>query len=281
VLGLRAIVPTVGTAPRVVDSGTDAQFREAALADGLDPDAHFVGGYVDHEWRHARPILLAYVGSLQGKEVLEFGCHLGATAIICATLGALVTGVDIDSAVLGLARLNADRFGLSNRILFQHVEDTRYLPFGSEQFDLVTCNSVLEYVPHRQLREILREIDRVLRPGGVVAILSTSSRLAPREVHSHKLLVNWIPRALDRFLPAGKIRRGLWPWELRAGFAGYEDLTAADWGAAYVAAKREAGFSPMRLRVLAMANRLLAPVGFHAGVATASFSMMLRKPARG
>lgn len=271
----------VGTAPRVVDAGTNAKFREAALGRGLDPDAHFVGGYVDREWRHARPILLGYVGSLQGKEVLEFGCHSGATAIVCAALGALVTGVDIDDAVLGLARLNADRFGLSDRIRFQHVEDTRYLPFGSEQFDLVTCNSVLEYVPHGQLADILREIDRVLRPGGVVAILGTSNRLAPREGHSRTLLVNWIPRALDRFLPAAKMRRGLWPWEVRAGFAGYEDLTAADWGAAYVAAKREAGFSPMRLRMLAMANRLLVPVGFHAGIATAFCSMMLRKRDRG
>jgi SAM-dependent methyltransferase len=76
------------------------------------------------------------------------------------------------------------------------------------------CNSVLEYVRPDQLAAIVGELRRVLKPGGRLLVTGTSSRLSPKEVHSGRWLVNYLPRRIDSWL--GRCRqRGLDPFRLR------------------------------------------------------------------
>ena len=62
-----------------------------------------------------------------------------------AHFGARVTAVDISPACLEMARLNTKRYG-SAAIRFRPVREGERLPFADGEFDVVTCNSVLEYV---------------------------------------------------------------------------------------------------------------------------------------
>lgn len=145
----------------------------------------------------------------RGPELIQFG----ATSVVLAALGASVLAVNVDAEAIALARLNVQRYGLANSIDIRHVADTRQLPISDGTMDIVSCNSVLEYVPHDILPAVQREIARVLRPGGAILIMSTSSRLCPREVHSGVLGPNWLPRFVNR-ITGRSPQRGVWPWEL-------------------------------------------------------------------
>lgn len=252
---------------KIEDQEADARFRRLAVQGGLNPDDPWVGGYVDYEWTHARYIFEPLIP--RGPRVLEFGCNVGATSVVLARLGADVTGVDVNAWCVELARANAGRYGV--RADFLHLEDTRRMPFETASFDLVSSNSVLEYVPRHMLGEVQREIDRVLKPEGLVVVTGTSSRLWPKEVHSRRWS-NWIPRS---WAPA--LQRGISPWQVRSGFVRYEDLGVSDRGRWLIEAKRQMGFPVWSCRLMRLAGTALAPLGVSAGMLTPSIALLLRK----
>ncbi len=216
---------------------------------GLNPSDVWVGGYVDYEWNHLPLILEAYKIDPRDLCILEFGCNIAASATVLAHLGAKVCAIDVSPALLPLARLNAERYGFPD-IDFFCVSDTRTLPFMDGQFDLVICNSVLEYVETEHTASVQREIDRIVKVGGKIFLQGTSNRLWPREVHSRRWFVNYVPRAADRFL--GKpLQRGIWPWTARHGFGPhYKNLDAADGGTAFLESRFRMGGPSKAIRAL-------------------------------
>lgn len=267
--------------PQVVDPAADERFRTLALGMGLDPDNIWVGGYVDYEWVHSRYVFQLACNRLEGAEVLEFGCNYGATAIILATLGAKVTAIDVNADYVNLAKANAARYGLADRIDFFHVVDSTHLSFPDARFRYITCNSVLEYVPPSLLPAVQQEIHRLLQPEGRLIILGTSNRLWPREIHSRRWLTNYLPRWLDRLLfPAGAPERGLFPWEIVNNFnrmGRYINRDARDGGAIYVGARAHMGMGGAKLRLLRVTNRLLSGIGLSVGLITPSIALILDK----
>jgi len=269
--------PSGAEAPEVVDQAADAEFRRAAHALGWDPDSLWVGGYVQYEWDHARHVFETCTTPIRGAKVLEFGCNFGATSVVLAALGASVIAVDVDSEAIDLARLNAQRYGVLTHIDIRHVADTRQLPIDDGTIDIVSCNSVLEYVPHDILPEVQGEIARVLRPGGTILITGTSSRLWPREVHSGVFGPNWLPRFVDK-LTARSPQRGVWPWELLNGFGpGFENADRVDACRSYLEAKHRMGLSPGRLNVLRAMARITTLLRVTPGLLTPSISVNLLK----
>jgi SAM-dependent methyltransferase len=264
------------SAPTVKDADADRRFHECARRHGWDPDDPFVGGYVDWEWQHSRHAYDDLFTSVRGKRILEFGCHFGGTAIVLATLGAEVTAVDVDPQFAELTRLNAERHGLRDHIRVLHVPDTSRMPFEDGEFDLVSCNSVLEYVPPRILGSVQRELDRVLSPRGFIVILGTSNRLWPREIHSQRWLMNYVPHPLRRLFP-GRTVESVFPWELRRGFGDYVDILQRDRGRLIVDLKAKMGVRSSRLKVFTAANRVLGSFGVHVGFVSPTITMVLQK----
>lgn len=263
----------------VTSPESDTQFRRLARSMGLIPEDKWVGGYVQYEWEHARHIFASYGISLAGKRVLEFGCNLGATSIVMAALGAEVVGVDVDASMVRLAQANADRYGVAPQIRFMQLNDTTQLPFPDQYFDLVTCNSVLEYVSAQQLASVQKTLDRVLRAGGVLLVTGTSNRLWPREVHSRGWRGNYCPAWLDQwFSPQRPPQRGVFPWTIRFGFGRYQNLDWQDRAHAYLMARRRMGMNSGSYRLLQLAAPLLHLIGLTPGLLTPSISIALRKP---
>jgi 2-polyprenyl-3-methyl-5-hydroxy-6-metoxy-1,4-benzoquinol methylase len=262
--------------PRVVDERADARFRRLVNSVGKDPDDPWIGGYFDYEWERARHIFETALASLEGAKVLEFGCNYGATSIVLATLGARVVGVDIDDFVVTVARENVARYGMSDRVELVAYEDTSRLSFSNATFDHVVCNGVLEYVGADSLRDVQREIDRVLRPGGLIFVAGTSNRLAPKEIHSGRWLINYLPQAFDAWTANPPHQRGVPPWRIRYGFGNYENLDWLDHGRAYLEARRRFQ-SPRDHRLLRIAHRCARCLGITFGLLTPSISVRLRK----
>lgn len=258
----------------IADAEADQRFREALKDLKFDFNDPWIGGYVDYEWSHGRHVFEQY--ELAGKRVLEFGSNIGGTATVLAALGAQVTTLDVDANYVRLARLNTARYGMGDRVQVHHIPDTRTLPFDTASFDVVTTISVLEYVNPAHLAQVQQEIDRVLKPGGLIFVSGTSNRLWPREVHYRTWLVNYLPRFVDPWIWGRPVQRGLWPWQLRFGFGRYANVDAEERGVRYMTAKsRIAGRPSSPLRTALTAT--LSAIGLPPGLLTPSIAVVLQK----
>jgi len=133
-------------------------------SDDNDYDA-FAHAYADsnetNAWNagYERPAVLALVGDVAGRRVLDAGCGAGAHSAALVARGAEVTGVDSSAALLAIA---ADR--LQDVAAFRHADLREPLPFDAGSFDLVLASLVMHYMP--DWGPTLREFRRVLAPGG-------------------------------------------------------------------------------------------------------------------
>lgn len=111
------------------------------------------------------PEALGYA-STGGLDVLDVGCGQGIDVVEYARAGARVTGIDLTPRHLELARSHVAALGLPAEIV---SGDAEHLPFDDASFDRVSSNGVLHHTP--DMPAALREIRRVLRPGGEARIL--------------------------------------------------------------------------------------------------------------
>jgi SAM-dependent methyltransferase len=95
------------------------------------------------------------------KEVLEVGCGAAVDLARFAKGGAHVTGVDLASSAIDLARANFAQQGLAGRF---EIADGEQLPFAAGSFDLVYAHGVVQYTANPQ--SLVDECYRVLRSGG-------------------------------------------------------------------------------------------------------------------
>ncbi|HSX89291.1 MAG TPA: bifunctional 2-polyprenyl-6-hydroxyphenol methylase/3-demethylubiquinol 3-O-methyltransferase UbiG [Pseudomonas sp.] len=128
-----------------------------------------------------------------GLQVLDVGCGGGLLSEEFAALGCQVTGIDPSEPTLQAAREHARKGGLNIRYLSGRGEA---LPFEDRSFDLVCCCDVFEHV--EDLDAVLREIGRVLKPGGVL-LFDTINRTRRSKLVAIKLAQDWPP---TRFIPA-------------------------------------------------------------------------------
>lgn len=100
--------------------------------------------------------------------ILDIGCGPGTITADLAELvpEGKVTGVDAVEAVLERARAHvAGRSGITNCTF--EVADANALPYPDDSFDVVFCHQVLQHVQNPV--GILKEMQRVAKPGGIVA----------------------------------------------------------------------------------------------------------------
>jgi 2-polyprenyl-6-hydroxyphenyl methylase / 3-demethylubiquinone-9 3-methyltransferase len=157
-----------------------------------------------------------------GLQVLDVGCGGGLLAEEFARLGCAVTGVDPSQESLTAAGEHAATQGLA--IGYQRGSGEA-LPFADDSFDVVYCCDVLEHV--NDLRQVIAETARVLKPGGVY-LYDTINRTPRSRLVIIKLLQEWRWTALmpprlhdwDRFIRPAELARlleqhGLQPGGLR------------------------------------------------------------------
>lgn len=99
----------------------------------------------------------------RGKDVLDLGCAGGFMAEALDTRGAVVTGIDPAKDAIAAARAHARQ---TERNIRYDIGVGEALPYDNASFDAVVCVDVLEHV--RDLGQVMREIARVLRPGGIL-----------------------------------------------------------------------------------------------------------------
>jgi ubiquinone biosynthesis O-methyltransferase len=83
--------------------------------------------------------------ALTGKSLLDAGCGGGILSEAMASLGAVVTGIDMGEAALGVARLHLKESGL--QVDYQQATTEQFAETHADRFDVVTCLELLEHVP--------------------------------------------------------------------------------------------------------------------------------------
>jgi ubiquinone/menaquinone biosynthesis C-methylase UbiE len=107
------------------------------------------------------------------RRILDVGCGTGALAVAAAGRwpSLLVDGVDASDGMLAIARRELDERPplVRDRVAYTRADADR-LPFDDGTFDVVVSAFVLQLVPSRP--RALREMRRVLRPGGRLAFVT-------------------------------------------------------------------------------------------------------------
>ena len=112
-----------------------------------------------HNAFYDRPNTLSLLPDITGKRVLDAGCGPGKYAEILLAQGAQVVGVDLSPKMIEEA---IKRNG--NQGEFRVYDLTKPLDYADEEFDVVLCPLVLEYI--YDWLPVFKEFYRVLKPSG-------------------------------------------------------------------------------------------------------------------
>jgi ubiquinone/menaquinone biosynthesis C-methylase UbiE len=171
--------------------------------------------------RKARMIGLDEVAIRPGEKVLEVAVGPGATFVEILRRvgpGGEAAGVDLSPRMLDRTRERAARAGW--RGVGVREADARRLPFSDGAFDVLYNSYMLDLIPLGEMPVVLGEFLRVLKPGGRLALVNFSKRVAGRrtlwERFYEALPRRWVPWVTGGCRPvvmAGAVER-----------AGFRDL---------------------------------------------------------
>ena len=160
---------------------------------------------------------------LTGLSVLDIGCGLGGIDVHLVKRhgAAMVSGIDVDQALIDRCDLLAQKYEVTAQIEFICVEPGP-LPFGNASFDIVTSKDSIIHIPDK--KELAADVYRVLEPGGWFV---ASDWLAGYEGEpSHEMKEYLVTEGLDFGLASAKTYLEALQ---SAGFTDIEIVDRNDW----------------------------------------------------
>jgi ubiquinone/menaquinone biosynthesis C-methylase UbiE len=139
---------------------------------------------------------------LPSGDVLEVAPGPGFLSVELAhTHGFRVTGLDISKTFIEIARRNASEAGVQARFIQGNAAQ---MPFADGSFDLLVCRAAFKNFAEPVAA--LKEMYRVLRPGGRALIIDLRRDVSMKEINSYidtlrlKFFSRWITRLTFRFM---------------------------------------------------------------------------------
>ena len=184
------------------------------MFDGIAADYdrlnHIMSLGIDRSWR--RRAIKEIVHGDEEQEILDIACGTGDFSIAIAkrmSPGSRVTGLDLSDGMLAVMREKLKAEGLEGRVAVVQG-DSEAMGFASARFDRAAIAFGIRNFEHRE--KALREILRVLKPGGRLVILELSVPSNPGIRWIYKLYFTGIlpmiggkvsgDKAAYRYLPA-------------------------------------------------------------------------------
>lgn len=196
-----------------------------------DPESEF------RPLHEINPLRLDWIDSLaglRGKAVLDVGCGGGVLSESMAHRAAHVTGIDLSTKALGVARLHALESEVMN-LEYREIATEALAAERPESFDVVTCMEMLEHVPDPA--SVIDACAKLAKPGGWVffSTLNRNPKAFLFAIVGAEYVLKMLPRGTheyERFIRPSELARwcrdaGLSP----AGSRGlqYNPLTKRYW----------------------------------------------------
>ena len=171
------------------DKGAQVEEMFDNIAPTYDMLNHRLSCDIDKGWRRKA---IAQLKPFAPREILDIATGTGDFAILAARIlrPERLVGADISEGMMAVGRQKVEREGLGDVIHFRR-EDCLQHSFEDGSFDAVTAAFGIRNF--KDLDTCLRELHRVLRPGGHLSIVELSAPMRPPmswlfKVYSHTLL---------------------------------------------------------------------------------------------
>lgn len=171
------------------DKGQQVEQMFDNIAPTYDVLNHRLSGDIDKRWRRKA---IAQFAPFRPQKMLDIATGTGDFALLAARMlqPQQLIGADISEGMMAVGRQKVQRQGLEKIISFRR-EDCMQLSFADESFDAVTAAFGIRNF--KNLDTCLRELHRVLRPGGHLCIVELSAPVRPPmswffKIYSHTLL---------------------------------------------------------------------------------------------
>ena len=186
------------------------------IAHSYDLLNHLLSFGIDKYWRS---LLVKKVIQIKPSEILDIACGTGDLTIALYKRGINVTGLDIANRMIDIAKKKSDKYierypGRAARPIFI-TGSADSIPLSDKSFDAVTIGFGIRNFENRG--ESLLEINRVLKSGGVLAILEFATpgnkiwrsvfnlyflKILPaigRLISGDKSAYNYLPKSVETF----------------------------------------------------------------------------------
>jgi 2-polyprenyl-3-methyl-5-hydroxy-6-metoxy-1,4-benzoquinol methylase len=141
--------------------------------------------FINWHLAHRRQLVIDTVRRLSNNKtvrVLDLGCGSGVLTRDLMHMGHSVVGLDCSEKMVRTLVGSLDP-GLRSHLLGAEIGSAANVPFHSETFDVIICIGVIQY--QREPRLVLREISRLLKPGGACVLT------VPNQLSLHHILDPW------------------------------------------------------------------------------------------
>jgi ubiquinone/menaquinone biosynthesis C-methylase UbiE len=177
-------------------------------------------------------------GRVEARRALDLACGTGYAAIGIAAAGIAgeIHATDLSARMLERCRDNARAAGVD---VAMALADAERLPYADAAFDLIVARGALHHVPSPL--DALREIRRVLEPGGTAVVVAEPTGPGERQVAA---VVGTAYRAVEAWRKVRRTPRDLEheQWEMASIAANLHTFTPGD----LERLAREAGFIDVR-----------------------------------
>ncbi|MEX6688424.1 bifunctional demethylmenaquinone methyltransferase/2-methoxy-6-polyprenyl-1,4-benzoquinol methylase UbiE [Danxiaibacter flavus] len=186
------------------DSGLDKKQQVAKMFDSIAFKYDFLNRFlsvgIDVSWRKNA---IDQLKSLQPKRVLDVATGTGDVAIM--TYKRLhpekITGIDISDGMLEVGRQKVEKLGLSKFITL-HNGDSETINYPDNSFDAITVAFGVRNFEN--LEKGLKEMLRVLKPGGKLVVLEFSRPKQTGFKSIYKLYMNIVAPGVGKFFSKNK-----------------------------------------------------------------------------
>ncbi len=165
----------------------------------LYPDEYFDGLHrvtpfaaPKRKWMERDRDILRLSSPSPGKTVLDLGCARGDVCFLLAPRVKEAVGIDASARALEIAEAERARRGLAN-VRFVRGDVATLEPIPDASIDLAGAFDLLEHVDDETVRQMLRALTRVLKPGGLFAAYTPNREHYVERLKAHDVLLKQFP----------------------------------------------------------------------------------------
>jgi SAM-dependent methyltransferase len=174
-----------GYAQQILASPKGSQERMRLFADGYDTISRIIDEYSPGAGEtHYTDVVLSIITQRvkPGSRILDVGCASGNLVAELVVNGYEARGIDVSADLIEVARSKLRRLGRGQ------VEQADILAYSAERgYDCLVMDNVIEHIHPDSTTDVLDKCYSLLRPGGIIVILTPHRFSGPHDVSKYFL----------------------------------------------------------------------------------------------